>query len=186
MAALTAAALLLAACIPEFANPVGGGAAADPAIVGAWRAAPKSDPSDVMLLDIRADGEGVTLTMTSPDDKGEKPLVFKGRTGTGSGGSRFVSIRPQGEDMGPDVGYFVFRYEQRGADIHVWSLDPEKLAAAVNAGKIAGTTSGQGTDTSVKVTAAPDEAAAFLESADGRAVFMTDDEDELILTKTAR
>lgn len=183
MAALTAATLLLAACIPEFANPVGSGDPADAALVGRWNAAPRADPSDIMALDIKADGGGVTLTITSPKEPDVKPLILKGRTGAGPGGTKFVSLQPQGDDVDADLGYLVFRYEPDGADIKVWSIDPQKLAASVAAGKIAGTTTGQGTDTSVKITAGGDDAAAFLESAEGKALFLTGDEDPLILKK---
>lgn len=183
LAALAAVTLLLAACIPEFATPVGSGEPADPALIGTWKAAPKADPDDIMMLAIVSEGGGITLTMTSPDSPDEKPLVLKGRTGAGPGGTTFASLQPQGEDMGGEVGYFVFRYEPDGAGIKVWSLDPEKLGEAVSAGKLAGTTTGQGTDTAVKITAGSDELAAFLEFPEGQALFLTGDEDLLILTK---
>jgi hypothetical protein len=185
MAALAAVSLLLAACIPEFAAPIGGGEPADPAVIGKWNAAPKGDPSDVMILDIKTEAGGIVLTMSPAEESAETPVVLKGRTGQGPGGTKFVSLQPQGDDMGGNVGFFVFRYEPDGADIKVWSLDPSKLREAVDAGKLAGTASGQGTDTSVKITASGDAAAAFLESAEGQAMFMTGDEDVLILKKTA-
>jgi hypothetical protein len=186
LAATAGLSLLLAACFPEFATPIGSGEPADPVLIGSWKAAPKSDPDDVMLLAITGNGGGITLTLAPPDSTDEKPLVLKGRTGAGPGGTRFASLQPQGDDMGGDVGYLVFRYEPDGADIKVWSLDTEKLAAVVNAGKIAGTTTGQGTDTSVKITAGADEAAAYLESSEGETLFMTGDDDLLILTKATR
>jgi len=185
-AAIALAAGLLAACFPEFAQPVGTGAPADPALVGTWRAAPKADPNDVMMLTFSAEADGMTLVMAPPEPGDEKPLVLKGRTGAGPGGTKFVSLKPQGEDVDADAGFYVFKYEADGADFKVWSLDAEKLAAAVNAGKLAGTTGGQGSDTSVKITAAPNAAAAFLESPEGQALFRATDDDVLILTKATR
>ncbi|MCC6919390.1 MAG: hypothetical protein IT548_09305 [Alphaproteobacteria bacterium] len=185
-AVIALAAGLLAACFPEFAQPVGTGAPVDPELVGTWRAAPKSDPNDVMMLTFSAEGDGMTLVMAPPEPGDEKPLVLKGRAGRGPAGTAFVSLKPQGEDVDAATGYYVFRYAPDGTGFKVWSLDAEKLAAAVNSGKLAGTTGGQGTDTTVKITAPPDVAAAFLESAEGQALFRATDEDVLILTKATR
>jgi hypothetical protein len=182
-----AAGLLLAACVPEFANPVTGGSAADPALLGEWRAAPEGTGEDqIMILEIVPSGDGILVTLRDPDPgaSGEAPIKFKGRTGVTPAGQHFANLKPQEDGMeDSEMGYLLFRYEMKGDGGKVWPLDTTRLAASIDSGTIAGTTSGSGTDTSAKVTASSDVTAAFLDTPEGRSLQLTGPGDPLVLTR---
>ncbi|BCW89916.1 hypothetical protein sos41_30840 [Alphaproteobacteria bacterium SO-S41] len=175
-------ALLVTACIPEFANPLTGGNPADPAIIGAWTGKASGDKDD-MLVDITAAGDGVSVVVRDPEGAtGGKDLTFKGTTAE-AGGVRYANLTPVGEDLGGEVGFMIFRYELKDGKISVWALDATAIAAAIDKGLLKGTTTGSGTDTSPKITASSDEIAAFFATPDGQAAFASGTGDILVLTR---
>lgn len=182
--AIAGAAALLAACIPEFANPITGGNAADPQLVGKWNGKGDGDSEqETMQIEIAAEGSGLTIVLRDPGGatSGEA-LRFTG-TAAEANGTRYINVRPVGEDVPAEYGHMIFRYEAKGAEIHVVGLDNKKIAAAIEAGKLQGTTSGQGTDTAPKVSASGADVAAYLATDEGKAAFSSGAGDTLILTR---
>ena len=136
------------------------------------------------MLDIVAEGDGILVTLRDVDS-GDSQMKLKGSTGATPGGQHFASLKPleQGIEES-EMGYLLFRYEVTGDSGKVWALDTTRLAAAIESGSIEGTTTGSGTDTSAKVTAAGDKTAAFLDTPEGKSLQLTGSGDILILTRT--
>jgi hypothetical protein len=179
--------LALAACVPEFEKALTGGNPADPALIGSW-SAKSSDDDNPMILDISAKDGGILVVMRDP--KGSEEKLSLAGTSAEVAGVKYVSLKPIDADKlgagGADVGYLVFRYAADGATFKVWALDAEKIGAAINAGKLKGTTSGTGGDANAKVSSDPAELAAFFATAEGQAAFQDKDpSDVLILTRNA-
>lgn len=176
----------LAACVPEFENPLTDGAPADSALLGTWSAKSETD-TEAMILDIAPGGEGVSVVLRDPKGSGEK-LAFSGRTAEVNG-VHYISLTPDdSEALGAGdakVGYLLFRYQADGETYKVWALDPVAVGKAIESGKLKGTVTGSGSDTTPKVSASADEVAAFLSTDEGQAAFKSADaSDVLILTRT--
>ncbi len=139
-----------------------------------------------MLIAIEAKDDGISLVMRDPTGSGEQ-LAFTGRTAEVNG-VRYISLTPADSKLlgGGDVkiGYLIFRYEAAGETYKVWALDTAAVAKAIESGKLKGTVTGSGTDTTPKVSASADEVAAFLSTDEGQAAFKnTEPSDVLILTR---
>ena len=174
--------LLVAACIPEFANPLTGGNPADPAVIGSWNGKAKDDNESIGIT-IAAAGGGISLVMHDPaGEVGQDKVTFKGTTAE-VGGIRYASLKPVGDDLGGTPGFMIFRYESKDGAIWVWPLDEQAMAAAIEKGLIKGTATGSGTDTSPKISASSDEIAAFFATPAGQAAFKSGDGDILVLTR---
>jgi hypothetical protein len=82
-ALIAAAAILLSACVPEFANPLAGGDAADPAVIGTWNAKGNATwacaPGDWIIAE-------VSLVQEQADDSDD------GDDGEGGGGDRVAML----------------------------------------------------------------------------------------------
>jgi len=183
---LTLAALLalaVAACVPEFANPLTGGDPADPAVLGTWKAAPEGEAEE-MLLDITKTGDGITMVMRDPQGGAEDAITLKGTTAQ-IDGVRYASLAPVEESGGNGAGFMVFRYELKDGTVHLQGLDNAKMVAAVEQGLIKGTTSGSASEKSAKISASSDEIAAFLITPAGQDAFRSGEGDILILKKAA-
>ena len=175
-------ALLVAACIPEFANPLTGGNPADPAVIGSWNGKAKDD-NQAIGIDITASGGGVSLVMHDPGgEPGKDTVAFSGATAE-AGGVRYISLKPVGDDLGGTPGFMIFRYEPKDGTVLVWPLDEQLIAAAIDKGALKGTTTGSGTDTAPKISASSDEIAAFFATPEGQAAFKMGDGDILVLTR---
>lgn len=175
----------LAACVPEFETPLTGGDAADPALLGAWRA-DSAGGDNPMLIDITAREGGIAVVLRDPGGSTEK-LAFTGRTAE-SGGVSYVSLTPDdARALGAGevkVGYIILRYVADGAGFRVSSLDAAALGKAVDSGRLKGTVTGSGPEAQAKISASADEVAAFLATPEGQAAFKDGDPDDvLILTR---
>lgn len=178
-------ALGLGACVPEFQNAMEGGNAADPALIGTW-SAKSADDDQAMLLEVTAQGDGVAVVLRDPSGGAEK-LAFTGHTAAANGVS-YISLTPvDSEAAGAGdvkVGYMIFRYRAEDAGFKVWALDGEIIGKAIESGKLKGTVTGSGTDTTPKVTATSAELAAYFATPEGQAAFADDEPgDTLILTR---
>lgn len=180
-AVIAGLAIGLSACIPEFANPLVGGNKADPDIIGTWNAKGGSDPESVPI-DIKAEGDGLTVVMREPSGGGATNELRFAATTAEIDGARYINMKPLGDDVPPDTGSLVMRYELKDGAIHVVSLDNAKIKAAIDAGKLKGA-SGAGSDTAAKVTSSADEVAAFFATDEGKAAFVTTPAETLVLTK---
>jgi hypothetical protein len=179
-ALIAAAAILLSACVPEFANPLAGGDAADPAVIGTWNAKAEGD-DQAMLIDIKAAEGGIELVLRDPSSDG-KDMTFKGSTAEVDG-VRYANLTPVGPDVPEGTGYLIFRYALKDGTIQVWSLDEKAIEAAIAAGKLAGTTTGTGMDLASKITADSAAVAAFFATPEGQAAFRSGPEDVLTMTR---
>jgi hypothetical protein len=182
LALVAALGLLVAACIPEFANPLTGGDPADPAVLGTWKAAPEGETEE-MLLDITKTGDGISVVMRDPAGQGDS-MTLKGTTAE-VGGTRYASLTPVEEAGAVNAGFMVFRYELKDGTIRVQALDNAKIVAAVQQGLIKGTTTGADSEVSVKISASAEEVAAFLATPAGQDAFRNGVGDILVLKKAA-
>lgn len=173
----------LAACIPEFVNPLVGGNPADPDIIGTW-SGKGADDSAKMPVEIAADGQGLKVDIKDPEATPESnnDMHFTGTTAE-IGGVRYINLKPVGADVPPDVGNMIFRYEIVGGEVHVHDLDEAKIKAAIDAGQLKGTSGGSGSDSSPKITASSEELAAFFATPAGQATFESGTGDILVLTR---
>lgn len=174
-------AVLLSACVPEFANPLSGGAPADPAIIGSWSAKSETD-DEAMRLDISAVEGGIQMVMRDLSEEGAEEITFKGTTAE-IDGVRYANLTPVGEEVAAGTGYMIFRYAPKGEAIEVWTLDVKAIAAAIDTGKLAGTNSGTGIDLQSKVSADGAAVAAFLATPEGQAAFRSGPGDVLTMTR---
>lgn len=173
--------LALAACVPEFERALEGGEAADPALLGSWNA--KSGGSDEnMVIDVSAKDGGVAVVLRDPKGS-EETLNFTGKTAELSG-VRYISLTPDDPDKlgagGVKVGYLIFRYAHEGETVKVWALDQQKIGKAIEEGRLKGTVTGSGTDTTPKITASNDEVAAFFATEEGQAAFAAEKPDDVL------
>ena len=181
--ALGALALWVAACVPEFRNPIVGGERSDPALIGSWRAAAEGD-EDAMRVEISEHAEGLRVAVRgeAADPARPEEMVFVGPSAQ-SAEYGYLNLKFVSPEAPADMGHLVFRYARDGDGFKIWALDPERLKQAVESGAIAGSASGAGSDTSVKIVASSPEALAFLESAEGRTAFLNEAGDILVLTR---
>lgn len=175
--------LSLVACVPEFEQALDTGAAADPAIIGLWDAKAQGDgPDDTMRIEIAAaDG---ALTLAFKDTGSEQSLKFKGRSAEVNG-VKYISLTPDDpEAMGAGdakVGYMIFRYIPDGAGFKVAALDPDKVAEAIDVGKLKGTNTGPSGEHQSKITSSASDVAAWLATTDGQAAFQDDEPSDVLL-----
>jgi hypothetical protein len=187
LAAVLYTALIATACLPVTSTvPVGTtvGQAQDPALTGMWKGRDASSgQNEYIAFFPRSDGTTTGL-MIEPGGKNSGALGFSFQT-VALGTNRFMNVRlikidenavndkgPATPDTETSSNTFPVLYRVTGDGSFVpYLLDEKRTAAAIKAGKIAGTVSpGQFGD--IAITAPAADLDAFMASADGRALFV--------------
>ncbi|MGH6893613.1 MAG: hypothetical protein ACREEP_15285, partial [Dongiaceae bacterium] len=157
-----AAATLLAGCLAESEHPI---APADPAkndarLWGSWLS---EGEDDYIIAHVFAT-EGGTLQIAIA----EHDVEGIGKIDTYDA---HVTKLPSGDYLnvvvtGSEAGYVIGKYEFEGTDkLSVWFPQNDTLAQAVKDGSLAGTTTVEGSDTDVRITASSEQWQAFLAKA---------------------
>ena len=157
-----AAAALLAGCLAESEHPL---AAADPAktdqrLWGSWLS---EEEDGYMIADVFATENGtLQIAIAEHDVEG---------IGTIDSYDAHVTQLPSGDYLnvkGADTedGYVFVKYRFDGPDqLSVWSMQDEKLVQAVKDGTLPGTSTVEGGDVDVRITATSEQWQAFLAKA---------------------
>lgn len=159
--ALVAAALLLSACETVFVKPLPAPAAKpDQRLLGRWVSESESDHGAYVQFD---NGAGSELNISGlVSEPGDKTPVFTATTKR-IGQYDFMCLSPTDEDK--DKFFLVSRYAFDGDELTVWTLDQDKMNAAVTRRKLKGTV-GQGVSDTV-ISDTPENVLKFLETAGG-------------------
>lgn len=154
-----AAALLLAACLPESEHPI---AAADPArndprLWGSW-------------MSVAEDGYMIAHVFATEDGALRIAMAEHGVEGLGEIETYDVHVTnlPSGDYLNvvvddPEAGYLIGKYQFDGADqVSVWFPSNKALEQAVKTGTLAGSTKMEGGMADVRITATPEQWQGFL------------------------
>ena len=185
LTAFAAAALVLfslTACV-AVKEPVGTsvGAANDPALEGTWRGGSGADKPEGYYHVLLNDEATMTVVGYAPkggDDKASWGTLSL--TTVQLGPNRYMNVRETSEDGGPPKDNAAsdsipLLYRINGDTLSVFMLDEKKVAAAIRAGRIAGTITPSkvmsATIESVAITADGPHLDAFLKRADAPDLF---------------
>jgi hypothetical protein len=152
--------LVLAACSPEFTNPLSpaAGAKVDAALVGRWlEAKPDGTPR---RLEVKA-REGGVMSFRLVKKNEKDALGFEGHV-TALGSMKVLNLKAVEGDLGGDSLLFV-RYELAAdGTLSAWLLRDSAFGAAVKDGSLKGRLS-SGSPSTVIVTDTPENVRAFLQ-----------------------
>ncbi|HEY2070234.1 MAG TPA: hypothetical protein VGG48_11820 [Rhizomicrobium sp.] len=186
IAALSLAVLAAAACMPVTTTvPVGStvGQAQDPLLTGMWKGRdPSSGQSEYIAFFPKTDGTTTGLMM-EPGGKSSGAMGFSFQT-VALGTNHFMNVRlikidekavddkaTDTPDSASSANTFPVLYRVTGDGSFVpYLLDEKRTAAAIKAGKIAGTI-GPGNYGDIAITASAADLDAFFQTPDGRALF---------------
>lgn len=179
-AVLACVALMAAACLPvTTSTPVGStaGFKPDPALAGAmWKGHGQTPGQTVYASFFPQDDGSITAVMISAGGKDAGWAEYTLQTAT-LGAYSFMNAREISSDGKPTTGVeatkvfpVLYRVNGDGALV-IYLLDEKKAASAIRAGKIAGTIE-PGTNGDIAFTAGPAELDTFMQSPDGRALFV--------------
>jgi hypothetical protein len=179
LAAVVCTALLATACLPVTSTvPVGStvGFSADPALAGIWKGHGEK-LSDVLYLSFfAADDSTITAVMQKPDGKDGGWGTYSLQTAA-LGANHFMNAREVSSDGKPaddtdaqKTFPLLYRVNGDGALV-IYLLDEKRAAAAIHAGKIAGTIE-PGNFGDIAITAPAADLDAFMATPDGRALFV--------------
>jgi hypothetical protein len=175
--------LLLAACVPEFENPVIGGPGADPAVLGAWDASRSDEPDEKATVTITEQGDGLLIVISEIDpDARVREQRFTAISGR-AGDRTYLNVKSLQDNMAPQDAFILLRYTAMGDRIEVQSLSEAKIEAAIADGLLTGTITHQGIDSTPRITSSAAEVATFLASPRGREAFRPAEDGLLILTR---
>ncbi|HEX3673135.1 MAG TPA: hypothetical protein VHU87_02580 [Rhizomicrobium sp.] len=179
LAALLCVALCAAACLPvTTAVPVGStmGLTPDPALAGIWKGHGQK-LTDILYLSFFPKDDGtITALALKPDGKDGGWAVYSIQTAS-LGAYKFMNAREVSSDgnsadgaEAQEVFPLLYRVNGDGALV-IYLLDEKRAASAIKSGKIAGTIDpSAGGD--VKITATATDLDAFMQTPDGRALFV--------------
>jgi hypothetical protein len=144
-AALALAALSLAACV-SLKEPIGTsvGYRNDPALEGLWLGKPDKDkPIGYYHVIPNADDSFTVVGIAPKTDKDKASWGTLAMTTVKLGPNRYMNVRETGEDGGPPKDENTAKstpayYELNGDTLAVFAFDADKVAAEVNAGRVAG------------------------------------------------
>jgi hypothetical protein len=157
-----AAATLMTGCIAESEHPLAEADAAksDPRLWGSW---------------LSEEEDGYMIAHVFATEKGALQIAIAEHDVEGIGKidtyDAYVSQLPSGNYLnvkGPETenGYVFVKYEFDGTDqLSVWSMQDDKLVQAVKDGKLSGTSTVEGGDVDVRITATSEQWQAFLAKA---------------------
>lgn len=179
-AAVATLALLAAACLPvTTSTPVGTtvGFRPDPALAsGMWKGHGQSVGQTVYASFFPQDDGSITALMISAGGKDAGWAQYSIQTAA-LGSYTFMNAHEVSSDGKPAEGVeaqkvfpLLYRVNGDGALV-IYLLDEKRAAAAIKSGKIAGTIE-PGNDGDIVFTAAPADLDAFMQSPDGRALFV--------------
>lgn len=179
LAAALCIALIATACLPVTSTvPIGSsiGFKPDPALVGMWKGHGES-PSETTYLSFFPQDDGtITALMVTPDGKDTGWSAFSLQTAT-LGANHFMNAhevlsdgKPASDEDAQKTFPLLYRVNGDGALV-IYLLDEKKAAAAIHAGKIAGTIE-PGNFGDVAITAQASDLDAFMQTPDGRALFV--------------
>jgi hypothetical protein len=179
LAAVLCVALTAVACLPVTSSvPVGStvGFAADPALAGIWKGHGEK-LSDILYLSFFTTDDGtITAVMQKPDGKDGGWAVYSLQTAA-LGANHFMNAREVSSDGKPaddaeaqKTFPLLYRVNGDGALV-IYLLDEKRAAAAIYAGKIAGTIE-PGNFGDIAITAPAADLDAFMATPDGRALFV--------------
>lgn len=179
LAAVLCTALIATACLPvTTTTPVGStvGFKPDPALVGLWKGHGQTITQTTYFSFFPRDDGTITVLGQTPDGKDTGWGVYTVQTAT-LGQYRFMNAREVSSDGKPaddteskKAFPLLYRINGDGALV-IYLLDEKKTAAAIKAGKIAGTIE-PGADGDIVLTAAAADLDAFFQTPDGRALFV--------------
>lgn len=164
LVAVTGLVMLLGGCLPESENPLTPPELAieAPELIGLWRA----PIEDAMLFVHVLRGDGGQLHVVTvaheADGSGDTELYVAHVSETG--GRRFVNLLPA--DAAAPQRYVFVGYDVAGATLTLHLLSSEALAAAIDAGALAGEVDETGLGLDVRLTGPGEQIAAFLGTAD--------------------
>ena len=171
---LIALATVLAGCKVDAVEPIVplADARADSALFGVWRYREKDEVTYLHVGPAGALGEakeGQPMRIVIVDHKPsgvsvEDYLAYGARVGR----ERYLSVAQ--EENGKREGYLFVRYRVEGGVVRFATVDGKALAAAIRAGRIQGTVSGEGLATDATITAGSASIAALL-AASGDTLF---------------
>jgi hypothetical protein len=179
LAALLCVALCAAACLPvTTAVPVGStvGLTPDPALAGIWKGHGQK-LTDILYLSFFPKDDGtITALALKPDGTDGGWASYSIQTTT-LGAYKFMNAREVSSDGKPADGAeaqkvfpLLYRVNGDGALV-IYLLDEKRAASAIKSGKIAGTID-PGDDGDIKITASGADLDAFMQTPDGRALFV--------------
>lgn len=157
-----AAAIMLAGCLAESEHPVAEAdpAKADPRLWGSW---------------LSEEEDGYMIAHVFATDKGALQIALAEHDVEGIGKvdtyDAHVTRLPSGDYLnvivtGSEAGYVIGKYQLDGTDkLSVWFPDNDTLVQAVKDGKLPGTSTPEGGDIDVRITATSQQWQAFLAKA---------------------
>jgi hypothetical protein len=157
-----AAATLLTGCIAESEHPVAEAdpAKSDPRLWGSWLS---EEEDGYMIAEVFATEKGaLQIALAEHDVEGIGKIDSYDAFATQLPSGNYLNIRgPETED-----GYVFVKYEFKGTDqLSVWSTQNDKLVQAVKDGTLPGTSTVEGGDVDVRITATSEQWQAFLAKA---------------------
>ncbi|MDE2182909.1 MAG: hypothetical protein KGJ78_07800 [Alphaproteobacteria bacterium] len=172
--------VLLAGCLPVTSKtPVGTttGLGADPALFGTWKGhGPESNSTGDVYLHFVQDKNGpfVAVMVGAPQGVGGGWMAFDVRTSQ-LANNRYLNAVMTYSDNKPADGTmkdasFPLRYTLKGRTLTLYMLDEDKIKAAIQSGKIAGTVE-PGDFGDVKITADAKELDAFFAAPESAQLF---------------
>jgi hypothetical protein len=179
LAAALCIALIATACLPvTTTTPVGStvGFKPDPALAGMWKGRGGSPVTTIYLSFFPQDDGTITAILITPDGKDTGWATYSLQTAT-LGANRFMNTHEMTNDGKPATDLeaqktfpLLYRVNGDGALV-IYLLDEKNAAAAIHAGKIAGTIE-RGELGDIAITASAADLDAFMRTPDGRALFV--------------
>jgi len=175
LAVVLCAAVVLAACLPVTSDePIGStvGMTVDSELLGVWRFTPNDGKDVIYFHFLRQQDESISAVLVEvpADNNDSRWGVYSVQTTT-LGGNHFANVRAvlaQGKPVeGEEARMFPVLYRIDGSRLFIYLIDEHAAAAAVEAGKVSGETSGS----DVRITADAKASDAFFTSVEGAALF---------------
>lgn len=180
-AAVLAAALLVSACLPVTTKTPAGSTAgfkADPALYGVWKGHGSDSDESGYISFLKNDDGSMTAVLISPPSASSGGDWDVYRLDVAALGNRhFMTARElfnDGKPAGDDdnkTGGILLSYRIEGNTLTLYVADEDKAAAAVKAGALHGTISGDEKSPDVALTSAGPELDKYLSSPAGAALF---------------
>jgi hypothetical protein len=154
-----AAATLLTGCIAESEHPIAASdpAKSDPRLWGSWLS---EEEDGYMIAHVFATEKGaLQIALAEHDVEGIGKVDIYDAFATRLPSGNYLNVKgAETED-----GYVFVKYEFEGTDqLSVWSMQNDSLVQAVKDGKLPGTSTVEGGDVDVRITATSEQWQAFL------------------------
>lgn len=157
----------LSGCIPLAERPLiaADESQPDPDLVGTWL---MTIDNDQVRFDIipRADGTLDAVSVTLDEDGPDEWSVYRLHAGRLDGHRLFSARMIASDNEAPDPGrpvHVLFRYrKQADGTVALWNLDEDRVAAAIEAGRLPGRVDRGRWATEIVITAEPERYRAFL------------------------